>query len=87
MANRYEQKCWYCGSHDLERLQDHIRCRSCGATWNKVPELQIPPTATVRYTVQDKIRLVHIKHLTPHAVITRRAAKAREAGSKLQGGH
>ena len=36
MVRKYEKVCWSCGSKDLEHLEDHVRCRSCGATWNEV---------------------------------------------------
>lgn len=34
MTRKYESECWSCKSKDLEVLKNHVKCRSCGATWN-----------------------------------------------------
>jgi len=30
--------CWSCGKETMEPDERGYRCRSCGATWNKIPE-------------------------------------------------
>ncbi len=35
----HSQKCWDCGSKDLEDKEDHVKCRKCSATWNPQPNL------------------------------------------------
>ena len=39
MTKKYERQCWYCGSKNMERLSNHVKCLDCGATWNVVPKL------------------------------------------------
>lgn len=43
MTHKYERHCWYCGSKDLEPTDYGVKCRSCGATWNKVPQVGQDP--------------------------------------------
>lgn len=43
----YSRKCWYCGSFDMEDLGDHVKCRSCGATWNYIAALKEAPVTVV----------------------------------------
>jgi hypothetical protein len=39
MTHKYEKKCWSCGSTDIETDGRGIRCKSCRATWNQIPNL------------------------------------------------
>lgn len=40
MTHKYERKCWYCGSRDMENKGSYVQCRSCGATWNETPVIK-----------------------------------------------
>lgn len=43
MTEKYERQCWNCGGKDLEDMGDHVKCRSCGATWNEIAPLSPDP--------------------------------------------
>jgi len=45
MTHKYERQCWHCGSKNMEKLTNYVKCRDCGATWNITPHLA-PPTMT-----------------------------------------
>jgi len=77
MTNKYESQCWYCGSQDIERLQDYVSCRSCGGTWNEVPKSAFDPMAEHGSYLKDNegYRVGKIRH--PSESAFRAAAKAR----------
>lgn len=77
MTENYERKCWNCGSRDIEPDARGVRCRSCGATWNKCPSLQPSMLErgnimTLMYGSQVKVRAKH-----PSPAAARQAALAR----------
>lgn len=37
MKKDYEKYCWSCGSTKLVPDEWGVRCKKCGATWNKLP--------------------------------------------------
>lgn len=47
MTHKYERQCWNCNSRDMEDMGDHVKCRSCGATWNYIGELKDSPVTVV----------------------------------------
>ncbi|MBA7677096.1 hypothetical protein ES703_85344 [subsurface metagenome] len=47
MTHKHERQCWYCGSHNMEHLTNHVRCRDCGATFNVLPDLGPSPVTIV----------------------------------------
>lgn len=78
MTHEFERQCWSCGSKDLEKLEDYVKCRSCGATWNYVGELGRPvvkPGNVILKVGEDRVKL-RAKH--PTGGVKHRAARARE---------
>jgi len=77
MTHKYERKCWSCGSDDLMPDIHGVRCRSCGATWNKIAEIHNPNIVrgTTTVLVAGEPFKVRGYHVSPAAA--RRAARAR----------
>ncbi|MBA7658573.1 hypothetical protein ES703_66532 [subsurface metagenome] len=38
MTRKYNTRCWFCGSTDLEPDARGIICRKCGTTYNVIPK-------------------------------------------------
>jgi len=82
MTKRFEKKCWYCGSRDIEKDDRGVRCRSCGATWNELSEIGSPPTALQRDYGLSKKGRTRVVTASPSGSTQRRAARARAAKLK-----
>ncbi len=82
MTKKYERQCWYCKSRDLEDKGDYAQCRSCGATWNEVPTMGIPPMIEVH----DKSEMVSASSLPsryrPHGALLQSVERKR--GQKVE---
>lgn len=81
MTHKYERQCWNCGSKDMEKLANHVRCRSCGATWNVVPELHKIPVINeviINITPGGPIKVLGGR---PSGNVAGRAARARDKAS------
>ena len=39
----YTKQCWYCGKRTMKPDARGFRCKSCGATFNKLPRLEASP--------------------------------------------
>ena len=74
----YTKKCWYCGSLDLEKKDDHVQCTSCGATYNALPEPVFSPLSEHGEYVNDQIRSGRLIKRKPSKTAIRQARKARQ---------
>lgn len=82
MIQKYEERCWYCGSWDMEALGEYVRCRACGATWNEVPEAHSSPVTTEKDDPHHDNAGRTVTKGSPSAAVQRRAARARNASIK-----
>lgn len=77
MTHKYERQCWNCGSKNMEKLTNHVRCRDCGATWNFVPDVHLSPVAMDEYNVGTREKPIKVTESRPSGQVSRRAARAR----------
>lgn len=92
MKHLYERQCWYCGSRNLVPDDRGVRCRSCGTTWNKLPESHGSPITIVNDPESPNFHYTEETYSKPSPVVLRSAAAARNrAKSKespeLSSGH
>ena len=78
MTHKYERQCWNCGSRNMERLTNHVRCRDCGATWNFIPDVHLSPMQSDVEFIQGKTGRVKVEKGRPAGNVPRRATRARE---------
>lgn len=75
--HKYERRCWFCGSKNIEPDGRGIRCRDCGATWNKLPQSHgCDMTLEYDYALSDK-HMNNKRSASPSRTVQRRAVKAR----------
>lgn len=84
MTHKYESQCWSCGSKDMEHQSTHVKCRSCGATWNYVPQEGAVVIILERDFALGAKGKSSAKSARPSGIISRKAARARAtAGDKV----
>ena len=78
MTHNYEQVCWNCGSKDMETDALGVKCRTCGATWNRCPRPAAPimSGSYIHVGSSDNPVIVHTGRPTKSAVC--HIAKARQ---------
>jgi len=79
MTNKYERQCWSCGGKDMEDLETHVKCRSCGATWNAVPQVGGPLTEPGNVQILDHGSITSMRARHPSGGVKRRATRTRRA--------
>lgn len=79
MTHKYERQCWSCGSRDMEKFPDHVRCRSCGATWNEIPDPVSLPMTVIANETRRAPGARRFSHARPSGTVQRQAARARDA--------
>ncbi|MBA7582393.1 hypothetical protein ES708_24321 [subsurface metagenome] len=84
MTHKYERQCWSCGSKNMERFTDHVKCRDCGATWNAVPTMGIPPIVEVSGKAEMGSSFDSASRFRPHGALAR--SRARKRDQKVQPG-
>jgi DNA-directed RNA polymerase subunit RPC12/RpoP len=77
MTHKYGRQCWNCGSKNMERLANHVRCRDCGATWNVVPKVHAIPVLDEVTELVTRAGRVRVKGFRPSGTVRRRASRAR----------
>ena len=77
MTHKYKRQCWNCGSQDLMPDTRGVRCRSCGATWNDLPEGGSLPITIVDSKTGKAPRSGKLTEARPSGTVQRRAARTR----------
>jgi len=75
MTQKYEIQCWSCHSFDMKDKGTYSQCRNCGATWNEVPALTIPPVVEVSGRAEMSTDCSRQRRYRPHGALTRQVAK------------
>ena len=78
MTHKYERQCWNCGSKNMKKFTNHVKCQDCGATWNVVPDVHQTPVLSEVDVVRGETGKVETEKGKPSSQVARRAARARE---------
>jgi len=77
MTQKYERKCWNCGSTELEPDDRGVKCKSCGATWNNTPALKSAPVTIVNDPQSPNYQWNKETTVGPSRSVKSQAARAR----------
>ena len=77
MTKKQEKNCWSCGGDLLEDKGDYVQCRSCGATWNEVPQPGAMCVVEQTETVLKNGETITYTRARPSGVSVRRASRRR----------
>jgi len=79
MKRKYNTRCWFCDSTDLKPDDRGINCRSCGATYNILPQPSASPITMREDIIASNYDESRGKSPSPSSILVRQTAKARES--------